>query len=209
MPKKITAVKPKIFKEPKRVGRRAIASMTNEVLNELQATAMRVDDVYVKRMPKYLEITEKQLEKKGVVDLKKAFASSPKRKIGKDGTWHLTIPIRIKTSNMSKKTYHDLRTLDLGNKSSKTIQTNYIQELAKKEISHPALVPQPPHRNTTKTRSRKSKRASYFIFRTVSAKSPANSWMLNRDRVNQDNFSKTTMLNVQRLMDWKMKNILH
>lgn len=205
---KVTGKRPKMFKDTKRVGRQSIASMTNDVLNDLQATAMRVDNVYVKRMPKYLEITEKKLESKGVVDLKKAFASSTKKKYSKDGSWYLTIPIRIKTSSMSKKTYQDLRTLQVGSGSSKTIKTNYIQELAKKDITHPAMIPQPPHKNTTKHVPRRGKRASYFVFRNVSSKSPSNSWILNRDKVNSDNFSKTTLSNIDRLMNWKMKNIL-
>ena len=81
MARKVRAVKkPKIFKNSKQVGRKTISSMKSQVLDNLQATAQKVDNVYIKRMPNYLEITERKLEEKGVVDLKKAFAQSNKKR---------------------------------------------------------------------------------------------------------------------------------
>lgn len=205
--KSITANRPKIFKEPSKVGRKAIKAMTTEILDELQETAIRQDNVAVKRMPNYLVITEKKLEEKGVIDLKKAFSHSTKKKSSKAGGWYLTIPIRLKTSNMSKKTYRDLRGLDVKAPGQKTVLSEYLYELNKKEITHPALQPKPPSKNVTKVRKKGSKNASYFIFRTVSNKSPANSWMLNRDKVNSNNFSNTNLKNVTSLMRWKMNNM--
>lgn len=206
----VRARRPKLFKgdSPKRASRRTIDGMRADILDKLQATAQRVDDVYVKRMPNYLEVTEKQLEKQGVIDLKKAFASSSKRKKTKDGGWYLVVPIRIKSSRLSRKAYQDLRRLEVPDgKSHTTTITDYLEAVSNKNITHKALQPQSPSGNTTKYRKKGNKNANYFIFRTVSSKSPANSWILNRDKVNDNNFSKTTLKNVRRLMDWKMKNM--
>ena len=81
MAKKVKATKkPTIFKNGKQVSRKTIDSMRSDILDKLQATAQQVDDVYIKRMPTYLEVTEKKLEEKGVIDLKKAFAKSSKKR---------------------------------------------------------------------------------------------------------------------------------
>lgn len=54
--------------------------MRSDILDKLQATAQQVDDVYIKRMPTYLEVTEKKLEEKGVIDLKKPLLNLLKKK---------------------------------------------------------------------------------------------------------------------------------
>ncbi|QQV88484.1 hypothetical protein [Staphylococcus phage ZCSS1] len=203
---RIKGNRPKMFKEPKKVGRRAISAIQGEILDNLQQTAMRVDDVYIKRMPNYLEITERKLEEKGVVDLKKAFATSSKKKRTKDGGWYLVVPIRLKTSKMSRKTYQDLRKLETPS-GQKTTLTDYLEGLEKNQVTHASMVPNTPYKNTTKIKRKKDRSASYFMFRTVSNKSPANAWVLNRDKVNKDNFSNTTMKHVQSLMKWKMNNL--
>lgn len=202
----IKAIRPKLFKDKnyKNKVRKTVDGMRSEILDNLQATAQRVDNVSVKRMPNYLQITEKKLEKQGVVDLKKAFAHSSKKKRTKNGGWYLVVPIRIKTSRMNRSTYQDMRSLETGNTRQATKITDYL-EGRRKQPSHPALQPQQPSGNMTKVK--RGKKSSYFVFRTVSSKSPANSWTLNRDKVNGNNFSKTTLKNVQRLMNWKMKNL--
>lgn len=203
---KIKGKRPKMFKDPKQVGRRSISAIQGQILDNLQQTAMRVEDVYIKRMPNYLEITERKLEEKGVVDLKKAFASSSKRRPTKDGGWYLIVPIRIKTSKMNKKTYQDLRKLQTPTGMNTTL-TDYLEGLEKNQVTHASMVPNKPSGNVTKIKRKKDKKASYVMFRTVSNKSPANAWVLNRDKVNSDNFSNTTMKHVQSLMKWKLNNI--
>lgn len=210
MAKKVRAVKkPKIFKEPKKVGRKSINAMRSEILDNLQATAQRVDDVYIKRMPNYLQITEKKLEDNGIVDLKKAFAKSSKKRKTKGGGWYLIVPIRIKTSQMSKKTYQDMRSLYIPESGGQaSTLTDYLQAIDKgRDIKHPSLIPQKPQDTMTKVRKKNKKQASYFVFRTISNKSPANAWVLNRDKATSERFSDTTMKNIRALMNWKMKNL--
>lgn len=210
MAKKVKATKkPTIFKNGKQVSRKTIDSMRSDILDKLQATAQQVDDVYIKRMPTYLEVTEKKLEEKGVIDLKKAFAKSSKKRRTKNGGWYLIVPIRIKTSRMNRDTYQDMRKLQIpSGKSSASSLTSYLQAVSKgRNITHPSMKPKAPSNNMTKVRRKPKKKASYFIFRTVSSKSPSSAWVLNRDKVNSDNFSKTTLNNVKNLMNWKMRNI--
>lgn len=210
MARKVRAIKkPKIFKNSKQVGRKTISSMKSQVLDNLQATAQKVDNVYIKRMPNYLEITERKLEEKGVVDLKKAFAKSNKKRKKKDGGWYLIVPIRIKTTQMSKKTYQDMRKLEVPDSPGHvTSLTDYLEAINNnREIEHPSMIPNKPKNNMTKVRKKSKKQSSYFIFRTISNTSPSNAWVLNREKVNSQNFSKTTLKNVKALMNWKMKNI--
>ncbi|AFO70728.1 hypothetical protein BH792_gp032 [Staphylococcus phage Stau2] len=204
----IKATRPKLFRDKsyKNVGKRTVDAMRSDILDRLQATALQVDNVSVKRMPTYLQITEKKLEKKGVIDLKKAFAHSSKKKKTKDGGWYLTVPIRIKTSKMNNKTYQDLRSLKIDSSSnSVSTLTDYL-EGRRSNISHPSLNPASKSSRITKVRN--GKKSSYFMFRTVSSKSPASSWILNRDKVNENNFSKTTLKYVRNLMNWKIKNLM-
>ncbi|QQO38137.1 hypothetical protein SPJ221_85 [Staphylococcus phage vB_SauH_SPJ2] len=204
----IKATRPKLFrgKNYKNIGKRTVDAMRSDILDRLQATALQVDNVSVKRMPTYLQITEKKLEKQGVIDLKKAFAHSSKKKKTKDGGWYLTVPIRIKTSKMNNKTYQDLRTLKIDSSSnSVSTLTDYL-EGRRSNISHPSLKPASKSSRITKVRN--GKKSSYFMFRTVSSKSPASSWILNRDKVNENNFSKTTLKYVRNLMNWKIKNLM-
>ncbi|BBI90209.1 phage protein [Staphylococcus phage MR003] len=204
----IKATRPKLFRDKsyKNVGKRTVDAMRSDILDRLQATALQVDNVSVKRMPTYLQITEQKLEKKGVIDLKKAFARSSKKKRAKDGGWYLTVPIRIKTSKMNNKTYQDLRSLKIGSSSnSVSTLTDYL-EGRRNNISHPSL--KVPSSNGRITKVRNGKKSSYFMFRTVSSKSPASSWILNRDKVNENNFSKTTLKYVRNLMNWKIKNLM-
>ncbi|WBF81225.1 hypothetical protein FMLHJGGC_00174 [Staphylococcus phage BSwM-KMM1] len=82
--------RPNLFKNKnyKQVGRKTIDGMRSEVLDKLQATAQQVENTSIKRMPTYLQVTEKKLENDGVVDLKKRLLIHLKRKLVKmaDGT---------------------------------------------------------------------------------------------------------------------------
>lgn len=198
--------RPKMFKQKnyKQQGRKTIDGMRSDILDNLQALAQQVDNTSIKRMPTYLQITESKLEKEGVVDLKKAFARSSKKKKSRDGGWYLIVPIRIKTSRMNNKTYQDMRSLKVGSSGSVSKITDYLEGRRKNTV-HPSMKPKPASGNMTKVK--KGRQSSYFVFRTVSSKSPANSWILNRDKVNSNNFSKTTLKQVQQLMNWKMKNL--
>lgn len=199
--------RPNLFKNKnyKQVGKRTIDGMRSEVLDKLQATAQQVENTSIKRMPTYLQVTEKKLEKEGVVDLKKAFAHSSKKKTSKDGGWYLTVPIRIKTSRMNNSTYQDMRKLKVNKGTGSASKITDYLEGRRKTVSHPSMKPEPMTHNMTKVK--RGRQSSYFIFRTVSSKSPASSWILNRDKVNENNFSKTTLKTVKQLMNWKMKNL--
>ena len=65
---------------------------------------------------------------------------------------------------------------------------------------------EPKSKNITKTMGENG-RSTYVAFRTVSSKSPANSWIINRDKVNEKDTSKTFVKNVDQVMKWKMRNM--
>jgi hypothetical protein len=162
------------------------------------------ENTEVKRMPKYLQVTQKRMEKQGVIDLKPFFARSSKRTPTKSGGWKLVVPIARTRRGMSERGYRDVNRQSIAPNESKTIISRYLYD-GRKESAASELNYTPKSNNITKIRQGK-KRHTYVAFRTVSDKSPANSWIINRDRVSEDNTSKTMIENVNRLMRWKMKN---
>ena len=52
-----------------------------------------------------------------------------------------------------------------------------------------------------------SKKSTYVMFRTVSNKSPASSWVVNKGKINDENFSKTTLKHIDYLAKWRAKNL--
>ena len=68
---------PQLFREPKKHLQNLSQSIIDEVLSDAQETAMNSEeDVEVKRMPQYLQVTQSRMAKKGTIDLKPFFARS-------------------------------------------------------------------------------------------------------------------------------------
>ncbi|BEU14659.1 hypothetical protein [Bacillus phage CM1] len=161
-------------------------------------------NISAKRMPKYLKLTEERLQKLEVIDLKPYFAKSSKRKTKKDGGWYLTVPIRRKARGMSRRMYEQLRAVDIGDSTNQTVVSDYLYD--RRRQSDASLLNYTPKSNNINKMKVGRNRHDYVAFRTVSDKSPASSWIINRDKVNKDDTSKTFVANVNRLMKWKMKN---
>jgi hypothetical protein len=161
-------------------------------------------DKRVTRKPKYLEVTEARLNKMGVFDLKPYFARSSHAKKTKKGGWYLTIPIPRRKKNMSRRMYDQLRSIDLGKANEKTVISNYLYD--RRRSSEASMLNYEPKSNTINKRRTGARKHAYVAYRTVSNKSPVSSWIVNRDKVNSADTSKTFVRNVNRLMKWKMKN---
>jgi hypothetical protein len=161
-------------------------------------------DAVVKKKPKYLEVTEKRMSNLGVIDLKPYFARSPHRVQKEGGGWYLRIPIKRKARGMSRRMYEQLRAIDIAPDERRTVVSDYLYD-RRRQSEATMLNYEPKSKNIEKKKSGKN-RHTYTVFRTVSDKSPASSWVVGRDKVNSDDTSKTFVRNVNRLMKWKMKN---
>jgi hypothetical protein len=204
--------RPKIFKS-KQAEERAMKNVANTLMQGTLDTGMKAiirskpKDTKVVRKPKYLKLTQERMEKLGVIDLKPYFARSSKKKTKAGGGWYLTIPIKLgarKTKASNRKLYEELRAVDLNGAESKTVISQYLYD-RRRQSDASLLNYQPRSNNVTKIRSGKN-RHDYVAFRTVSDKSPMSSWIINRDKVNEKDTSKTFIRNVNRVMKWKMKN---
>lgn len=158
----------------------------------------------VKRKPKYLELTEKRLNKLGVIDLKPYFARSSKKITKEGGGWYLRVPIQRKTRDMSRRMYDQLRAINIKPDEKRTVITDYLYD--RRRDSEASLLNYEPRSHNIEKKVTGKNRHSYTAYRTVSDKSPANSWIINRQKVNKEDTSKTFVKNVNRLMKWKMKN---
>lgn len=181
-------------------------NLTQDVLDTGMKTIIesKPKNISAKRMPKYLKLTEERLQKLEVIDLKPYFAKSSKRKTKKDGGWYLTVPIRRKARGMSRRMYEQLRAVDIGDSTNQTVVSDYLYD--RRRQSDASLLNYTPKSNNINKMKVGRNRHDYVAFRTVSDKSPASSWIINRDKVNKDDTSKTFVANVNRLMKWKMKN---
>jgi hypothetical protein len=206
-------VRPRLFKSPEAT-KTAMQNLGNRLVQETLDSGMkaivnaRPEKIKAERKPKYLKLTEERTEKLGVIDLKPFFARSSKRKMKADGGWYLTIPISYKARQMKKdnrKMYEQLRAVDLGGDSQRTVISDYLYDRRRTSDSN-LLNYTPKSSNITKIRTGKN-RHDYVAFRTVSDKSPANSWIINRGKVNEKDTSKTFIRNVNRLMKWKMRGL--
>lgn len=202
------SIRPKLFKTedaPKRAMAKVATALIQSTLSAgAEAAKNAPKDVEVKVMPKYLQVTAKRMEKLGVIDLKPYFAASSKKKMKPGGGWYLRIPIKRTARGMSRRAYEQLRAIDISPATQKTVISDYLYD--RRKVSDAKMLNyKPKSNNIDKIKVRKN-RHSYVAFRTVSDKSPASSWIINRDRINVDDTSKTFVRNVNKLMTWKMKN---
>lgn len=205
------SIRPKLFQneaETKRIIDNVRKALIDGTLSAGMKAVQEVKpkDVEVRRKPKYLEVTEKRLNKLGVIDLKPYFANSHHaKKKKKGGGWYLIVPIQRNTRSMSRRMYEQLRQIDIAPDEERTVISDYLYDRRRTSPDSKMINYEPVSYNITKKRIGKN-RHSYTAFRTVSDKSPFNSWIINRNRVNKDDQSKTFVRNVDRLMKWKMKN---
>lgn len=199
--------RPALFTSPKEMLGNLTRAMVDEILSDAQDRALRAG-ADVQRMPNYLQVTESKMAKSGVIDLKPFFARSSKKKYNKKGEWYLYIPIQIKTRKMSRRLYDDLRSFPTNGRPV-TVKMDYLYDRRKQSPAVQSINYSPKSKNVTIIPREwgEGTRNTYVTFRTVNANSPANSWIINRSKVNSDDMSKTMLANIDRLMKWKLKNL--
>lgn len=199
--------RPALFTSPKEMLGNLTRAMVDEILSDAQDRALRAG-ADVQRMPNYLQVTESRMAKSGVIDLKPFFARSSKKKYNKKGEWYLYIPIQIKTRKMSRRLYDDLRSFPTNGRPV-TVKMDYLYDRRKQSPAVQSINYSPKSKNVTIIPREwgEGTRNTYVTFRTVNANSPANSWIINRSKVNSDDMSKTMLANIDRLMKWKLKNL--
>jgi hypothetical protein len=206
------SIRPKLFKDDdstkstmQQIGNVLVQKTLDAGMDAVrQSKTSDKEEVNVKRKPKYLEVTQKRLEKLGVIDLKPYFAQSSHKIMKKGGGWYLRVPIPRKKKNMSRRMYDQLRSINISPKEQSTVISDYMYD--RRRVSDSSMLNYTPRSyNITKKKTGKRKH-TYVAYRTVSDKSPASSWIINRDRVNVNDTSKTFVSNVTKLMKWKMKN---
>lgn len=202
------STRPKMFENaaaPKRHMDNVAAALVQKTLDSGIAALNKEQpkDIQVKRMPKSIEVTEKRLKKLGVIDMKPLFAQSNKRKEKKGGGWYLVVPISRSVKSMSRRMYDKARATPTDDTGG-TVISDFMYD--RRRVSDSSMLNYTPKSNNMKKERKGKKRHAYVAYRTVSDKSPANSWILNRDKVNEEETSKTFVKNVDRLMKWKMKN---
>lgn len=201
--------RPQLFKTPKEMLGNMTRAMVDEILSSAEEYAVN-QGADIQRMPNYLQVTESRMAKQGVIDLKPFFARSNKKKYNKEGKWYLYIPIQVKTRQMSRRMYDDIRDSHIPTGSSQvTVKTDYLYDRRKQSTAVSRINYTPKSTNITifPRQWGSGTRNTYVTFRTVNADSPASSWIINRSKVNSDNMSKTMLANIDRLMKWKMNNL--
>ncbi len=200
---------PKLFSDPYGTLSGLVDAIKKDTLIVAQQQAQS-EGMDTKRMPNYLVVTEQRMAKKEVIDLKPFFASSSHRKYNKSGDWYMYIPISVKRRSLSSRAYNELRTMPLINTSSRTVYSKYLYDnyTARSSVVD-SINYQPKSNNITITSSPwgDGTRRRYIAFRTVNAKSPASSWIINRGAVNKDTFSPTMIKNIDRVMKYKLRNM--
>lgn len=173
-----------------------IAKHANEPLSKMNAQASSEGSSVIVE-----EIPSKEQYKNGnarVIDLKPHFKASSKARKTEGGGWHLIVPMQRytpsshKSNRMVEEEYEMLKDIGMG----QTVVDEYL--LADRDWTSPSrrLNYQPPMKqNITKVPKRNKKRehipgSAFIAFRTVSNKSDPSSWLINRQKADQDNFYK-------------------
>lgn len=202
---------PTLFAKPKQT----LDKMKKVTMAELQAQVAKDMAEYgydVKVTPKYVIATEARMRKQGVIDLKYGFSKSSKKKYAKDGSWYVVVPIKrsarsFKPSTVYKNANKANKMLDAGKKATVKIKglAKSINDQAPTTLS--SLQYKAKSDNLTLQKNKTGKRTSYTAYRTVSSKSPANSWIINKSKLNESSTSKTFQKDIERTMAWKMRSI--
>lgn len=188
------------------------AYSTKVVEDAAQAVANaggKVNRVTSKRM----EATIKTMTNRGLIDLKPFFKQSSHVKYTKDGNWYMVVPIALKRRTLRRQygndnTYNRIKDA-FSSLSPSTSATLNIQDVFSGNTPNtlPSLVPPQRSNNVTAFKSQTGKRTSYFAFRTVSSKSAPQSWVLNRENLNEDNTSESLQNGIRVLIEKRIKQI--
>lgn len=131
---------------------------------------------------RYLNVSfNKREEAGGVIDLKKSFEHGAGAKHKKNGGWYTIVPIQYGVSQMSNRTYDEVR--DLGKVTTSTTYIDILyggQPLTDDALTSFGITTRVHGGNLTRV-TQGATRGSYFAFRTVSDKSKPDSWLLLKD----------------------------
>lgn len=131
---------------------------------------------------RYLNVSfNKRGEAGGVIDLKKSFEHGAGAKQKKNGGWYTKVPIQYGVSQMSNRTYDEVR--DLGKVTTSTTYIDILyggQPLTDDALTSFGITTRVHGGNLTRV-TQGATRGSYFAFRTVSDRSKPDSWLLLKD----------------------------
>lgn len=181
----------------------------NQLEDAYRALSKRFGKEKVKRSKKDVTVaSESPSSTTDVIDLKKAFRKSKHAKRKSDGGWYMIVPIRRyagrqkkdQARGMSKKLYEELRQAPNGNVVSDYL---YGNRTVKSQV--PELNYTPKSNNISKIKNTAGRGNIYVSFRVVSDKSPANSWLLNRDKADPEDLSEEAKRIVNQVRGFKTR----
>lgn len=114
----------------------------------------------------------------GPIDLKEGFKRSASAKTKKGGGWYLVVPIRRKKMSMHHSTYTFARGLDMGSTAN---APRLFEGRGGRQYNQFNPNKQNRSNNLTRGRNPITGQSQYVAYRTVSDKSPADSWIINRN----------------------------
>lgn len=147
----------------------------------------------VKRFKNTVTVYEESVGRSDkLIDMKPYFRNSRKAKRSSTGGWYMVVPIRRytnrklsnKTKGMSKRLYNALNRAE----NNSTVVSDYLYT-NRKMSAIPELNYEPRSKTINKMKNPRGRGSIYVAFRTVSDRSPANSWIINRDKEDPDNMS--------------------
>lgn len=198
--------KPDLFNNPEGYMETLEENLSSDIINRASLQA-RQFGLKPKTSPHYLEVTVTRMNKKGVVDLKPYFQASKyaKKKKGSNG-WYMVIPMRQKTAGMSSAMYRQASAINI---PTSTNSATGVVQLMSTKISTSSSISSANYKPVSNniTRIRQGKKSTYYAFRTVSDKTNPAAWILNRSKINDDNFSKTMIANMDRLFKQLVKKV--
>ena len=185
--------KPYLFSNPKEALQGYADSIMTGAINKMAAAADRAGAQVEVRVPNYIKITIDVSEAMTPYDLKPSFANSPKAKTTKYGGWYLIVPISRKVSSMSDYVLNQANNIEITNPNNNS-GTGYIDMLygLRGGSNIIRMFDQNQKTGGNLTRFSHSDGTSNFIaFRTVSDKSPEDSWWVGLNSISHgDNSDK-------------------
>lgn len=170
--------------------------IANDVASSIARETSDIEGVEVTQKDENIKVGIKGSEQvDDVVDLKKLFAQSPKRKDTEGGGWHMVIPIRRytgrqkevreKSTGMSNRLYTGLLNQPI-KRGYADLVSDFLYDNRREGSAIPELNYKPKSKNITRF-SRRGGGHTYVSFRTVSDKSHPASWVINRSNTDPDN----------------------
>lgn len=203
MTEKVT--KPDLFENTDKYLKNIGDNLSQDIINRAAVVASQFG-LNPKVSPHYLEVTAQRANKHGVVDLKPFFKASPFAKRSKSGGWYLVVPIRRKVDGMSNALYRQAHSIVIPPSKlsgTSTVSLLYENRSSNSTISYANYTPV----SKNLTRISQGSKSMYVSFRTVSDKTSPSAWILNRDRINEDNFSKTMINNMDRMFKQMVEKV--